>query len=565
MEKNRVRLKSVRFSFYTNERIYYMDIIGVFAMLGGVGLFLYGMNIMSAGLKNACGENLQVILETATKNKFVAIIAGLTMTLLIQSSSATDIMVIGFVNSGMMSLNQAIGVIMGANIGTTITAQITAFNLSSYTPLILFAGVIMYLFINKPLPKHIGSVIMGFGMLFSGLAAIKQAIAPLSQSKAFINFITTLNNPLLAILFGIGFTALVQSSSSSIVIFQAFAVQGLLEYNTAIYLVIGAAIGSVTPNLLASLTANRNGKRTAILNLIFNLFRAAFLIALINIFPIIPETLQKLSPGDVGRQIANTHTIFAIVAVLVFAPFSNTIIKIATRVIPVNPEENKQMKDRTLIYMTQLTKLPSTVAIAQTHREITRMGKIAIENLERAVDCFFNYDPDKAELVHIDEETVNILNHSIADAMVQLRTLSLKSDEMRRVSMMTIAVTDIERISDHAENIVEYIEQMNAKKAELSEIAINELKAMSAETLSATFLALDIFESESYSKLDRLERMEQKVDDYEKTLINNHVQRLMESNCNPLSGVIFSDIVTDLERCSDHAINLAYALKERVS
>lgn len=548
---------------FTIERIKQMDIIGVFALLGGVGLFLYGMSIMSTGLKNACGENLQSILETATKNKFVAIIAGLTMTLLIQSSSATDIMVIGFVNSGMMNLSQAIGVIMGANIGTTVTAQITAFKLSSYTPLILFIGAIMYLFLNKPLIKHVGSVIMGFGMLFSGITAIKQAIAPLSESDGFINFISTLDAPWLAVLFGIGFTSLVQSSSSSIVIFQAFAVQGLLGYNTAIYLVIGAAIGSVTPNLLASLTANRNGKRTAILNLIFNLFRAAFLIVLINIFPIIPKAIQSLSPDDVGRQIANTHTIFAIIAVLVFAPFSDTIIKIANHVIPIKPEESKQKEDRTLIYMTQLTKLPATVAIAQTHREITRMGKIAMENLERAVDCFFDYDTNKAELVHIDEETVNILNHSIADAMVQLRTLALTPEDMRRVSMMTIAVTDIERISDHAENIVEYIERMNSKKAELSEIAMNELRAMSTDTVAATYLALDIFDTEDYSKLDRLERLEQKVDDYEKTLINNHVERLMQSSCNPLSGVIFSDIVTDFERCSDHAINLAYALKER--
>lgn len=540
-----------------------MDIIGVFALLGGVGLFLYGMSIMSTGLKNACGENLQNILEHATKNKFIAIVAGLTMTLLIQSSSATDIMVIGFVNSGMMNLSQAIGVIMGANIGTTITAQITAFKLSSYTPLILFIGAIMYLFLNKAFWKHVGSVIMGFGMLFTGITAIKEAIAPLSESQGFIDFISTLSAPWLAVLFGIGFTALVQSSSSSIVIFQAFAIQGLLQYDTAVYLVIGAAIGSVTPNLLASLTANRNGKRTAVLNLIFNLFRAAFLIVLINVFPIVTETIQNLSPDDVGRQIANTHTIFAIIAVLVFAPFSETIIAIANKIIPVKPEESKQKEDRTLIYMTQLTKLPSTVAIAQTHREITRMGKIAIDNLDRAIDIFFEYDTDKAELVHIDEETVNILNHSIADAMVQLRTLALTPEEMRRVSMMTIAVTDIERISDHAENIVEYIERMNAKKAELSDIAMNELRAMSSDTVAATYLALDIFDTEDYSKLDRLEKLEQKVDDYEKTLINNHVERLMQSNCNPLSGVIFSDIVTDLERCSDHAINLAYALKER--
>lgn len=541
-----------------------MSLLEFFSLLGGVGLFLFGMSIMSTGLKNACGDNLQSILEYATKNKIIAVIAGLTMTLLIQSSSATDVMVIGFVNSGIMSLSQAIGVIMGANIGTTITAQITAFQLSSYTPLLLFIGAVMYLFMSKPFVKHVGSVIMGFGMLFTGITIIKQAIAPLSNSKEFIDFISSLSAPWLAVLFGVAFTALVQSSSSSIVIFQAFAIQGLLEYDTAVYLVIGAAIGSVTPNLLAGLTANRNGKRTAVLNLIFNLFRAAFLLILIQLIPL-TEWIQKLSPHDIGRQIANTHTIFSIIAVLVALPFTEVIIKLSKRVIPVRADESKHIEERSLRYMNQLTKMPQTVAINQTHREIVRMGTISAENLERAINCFFNYDVQLAAEVHSHEETVNILNHSISAAMTQLRTLDLTPENMRRMSMMTIAITDIERISDHAENIVEYIEQMISKKAELSAEAIEELKAMSKDTVAATYLSLKIFETEDYSMLDEMEQLESRVDDFEQTLIQNHIQRLMKSNCNPLSGVIFSDIVTDLERCSDHAINLAYALKERPS
>lgn len=540
-----------------------MDIFGVFSLLGGVGLFLFGMTIMSAGLKNACGDNLQVILEHATKNKVIAVLVGLGMTMLIQSSSATDVMVIGFVNSGMMKLSQAIGVIMGANIGTTITAQITAFNLSLFTPFLLFLGAIMYLFIKKNLIKHVGSIIMGFGMLFQGITMMKTAIAPLSQSEGFVSFLSTLSNPALALVFGIAFTALVQSSSSSIVIFQAFAVEGLLDYHVAVYLVIGAAIGSVTPNILASLTANRNGKRTAVLNLLFNLIRAGILIALINIFPMILTAIQSLSPNDVGRQIANTHTIFAIIAVLIELPFANKIIQLSQKIIPVRPQENQQLEDRTLVYMTQLTQVPASVAVNQAHREISRMGQISADNLKRALDCFFKYDVSEAESVRAHEETVNILNHSIADAMVQLRSLDLSTENMRRVSMMTIAVTDIERLSDHAENIIEYIEQMNSKKAEMSQAAKEELQAMANDTINAVYLALDIFDTEDYSKLDQIEALEQRVDDQEKQLINNHVERLMNSYCNPLSGVIFSDLVTDLERCSDHAINLAYALKER--
>ena len=542
-----------------------MSIVEAFSLLGGVGLFLFGMTIMSAGLKNACGDKLQTILEHATKNKLIAIVVGLGMTVLVQSSSATDVMVIGFVNSGLMNLGQAIGVIMGANIGTTITAQITAFNISTFTPLLLFAGAIMYLFMKNNFVKHVGSVIMGFGMLFQGITMMKVAIQPLSQSEGFVSFLSTLNNPALAILFGIAFTALLQSSSSSTVIFQAFAIQGLLNYNVAVYLVIGAAIGSVTPNLLASLTANRNGKRAAILNLLFNVFRAGILIALINIFPIILTGIQSLSPNDIGRQLANTHTIFAIIAVLVELPFTGKLIWLAEKIVPVLPEENQQMEDRSLVYMTQLTKVPAPVALRQTQREITRMGHIAADNLQRALDCFFHYNSAKAASVRSHEESVNILNHLIADAMVDLRSLDLSPENMRRVSMMTIAVTDIERLSDHAENIVEYIEQMNAKKAEMSDAARKELIDMSKDAMDAVYMALDIFEKDDYNKLDQIEILEQHVDDHEKDLINNHIERIMNSLCNPLSAVIFSDLVTDLERCSDHAINLAYALKERPS
>lgn len=542
-----------------------MSIVEAFSLLGGVGLFLFGMTIMSAGLKNACGDKLQTILEHATKNKLIAIVVGLGMTVLVQSSSATDVMVIGFVNSGLMNLGQAIGVIMGANIGTTITAQITAFNISTFTPLLLFAGAIMYLFMKNNFVKHVGSVIMGFGMLFQGITMMKVAIQPLSQSEGFVSFLSTLNNPALAILFGIAFTALLQSSSSSTVIFQAFVIQGLLSYNVAVYLVIGAAIGSVTPNLLASLTANRNGKRAAILNLLFNVFRAGILIALINIFPIILTGIQSLSPNDIGRQLANTHTIFAIIAVLVELPFTGKLIWLAEKIVPVLPEENQQMEDRSLVYMTQLTKVPAPVALRQTQREITRMGHIAADNLQRALDCFFHYNSAKAASVRSHEESVNILNHLIADAMVDLRSLDLSPENMRRVSMMTIAVTDIERLSDHAENIVEYIEQMNTKKAEMSDAARKELIDMSKDAMDAVYMALDIFEKDDYNKLDQIEILEQHVDDHEKDLINNHIERIMNSLCNPLSAVIFSDLVTDLERCSDHAINLAYALKERPS
>ncbi|MCQ2536466.1 MAG: Na/Pi cotransporter family protein [Lachnospiraceae bacterium] len=534
------------------------------SLLGGVGLFLFGMTIMSTGIKNSCGDKLQVILEKATANKYVAVFVGLALTMIIQSSSATDVMVIGFVNSGLMNLAQAIGVIMGANIGTTVTAQITAFNISTFTPLLLFAGAIMYLFFKKNIVRHIGSVIMGFGMLFEGVSIMKVAIKPLSETQFFIDFMTTLKNPAIAFIFGVIFTSIMQSSSSAIVIFQAFCVQGLIGFDVAIYLIIGAAIGSVTPNILASLTANRNGKRTAIINLLFNLIRAAIIITLINIFPGILTFIKGLSPSDVGRQIANAHTIFAISAVLIELPFTKQIIAISYKLIPVQETEKKAAEERTLQYMNQMDNIPAPMAIKNAQLEIERMGHIALDNFIEAFEVFQEYDEDKVEEVLSREETVDILNHSISDSMTHLRTLDLSGDNLRRVSMMAITLTDIERISDYAVNLTEYAQSLRSKKLKFSKKAMKELESMAENSQNAIAMALDIFASEDYTDIDELEKLESKVDKQQDKFINNHMERMMKKDCDPVTGMIFSDVVTDLERSSDHAINIAYALKERI-
>ncbi len=542
-----------------------MSLFELFSLLGGVGLFLYGMTIMSTGLKNACGENLRVILEHATKNKVISVVVGIAITMLIQSSSATDVMVIGFVNSGLMSLTQAIGVIMGANIGTTITAQITAFNLSAYAPMILFVGAVLYLFMKKDMVKYVGSIIMGFGMLFEGIALMKTAIAPLAETEAFIHMISALENPFLTVLFGILFTALLQSSSSATVIFQAFAVQGIISYETSVYLVIGAAIGSVTPNILASLTMSRNGKRTALLNLLFNLIRAGILMILLFIFPQILTIIKSLSPGNVARQIANTHTIFAIFAVLVMLPFSDKIVKLTQTLLPLKPEESRTGEERKLLYMTQTGTIPSAVAVSQAHREITRMGEIASRNLKTAIKCFFEQDDSLAEVVEETEDTVNYLDRSIISKLVELRTLEMTPRDLNRVYHMTLVVADIERLSDHAENIVEYEAQVRSGKATLSEDAIAELKQLAQLSLQSVDLCLSIFSNEDYDRLQEAEDLEDLVDDTQETIIGNHVKRLMNATCDPMGGVVFTDMATDLERCSDHAINIATALSDHPS
>ncbi len=537
-----------------------MTLMGIFSLLGGIGLFLYGMSIMSTGLKNAAGDKLRVILEHATSNRIIGALVGVLVTVLVQSSSATDMMVISFVNSGLMNLGQAIGVIMGANIGTTITAQITAFNLGQYAPVILFLGAIVFLFIKKSTYKYVGAIVMGFGMLFVGISIIKSAIAPLAESPEFIRILSGLNHPALAILFGILFTALLQSSSSSTVIFQTFAVQGLISYRVAVYLIIGAAIGSVAPNILASLTSNRNGKRTAILNLLFNIIRAALIVALINVFPQILDGIVSLSPSNIGRQIANTHTIFAVFAVIVELPFAGQIVALSQRVIPIRPEEKRSFEDRKLQYLVNVTQMPPALALSYARKEITRMGRIAENNLQMSISAFFNLDTSLFEEVEQVEDTVNYLDHAIINQLVQLRTLDLSEKDQNTVSMMTLVVADMERLSDHAENIIEYAQEVYSKRAQLSAVAVQELRELADDVLRSVDLGITIFEEEKFELIPQAEALEQQVDDFQKEIVNNHVQRLMKAQCDPLGGVVFTDMSSDLERCSDHAINIACAL-----
>lgn len=538
-----------------------MTIWEMISMLGGVGLFLYGMTAMSTGLKNAAGDKLRGILERVTTNRVAAVLIGILVTVLIQSSSATDMMVIGFVNSGLMSLSQAIGVIMGANIGTTVTAQITAFNLTAFAPLLLFAGCVMNLFAKKATLRHIGSIILGFGMLFVGIGLIKTSISSLADEPVFISFLSTMDHPAVAVLFGIAFTALLQSSSSSVVIFQAFAVEGLLSYHQCVYLVIGAAVGSVTPNLLASLTTDRNGKRTALRNLFFNLLRAALLLTLITLFPAILEGIRSLSPNDVARQIANTHTLFAVFAVLVMLPFSDLLVRLSQRLLPLLPSEQRTQEQQRLVYLVNAEKNLPVIALRQGMLEINRMGRIARDNLDTALQYFF--DPAQSDLfvqVEANEQTVDYLNHAISDKLVQLRSLNLSDRDVFRLSKMMQVVSNYERVSDHAENIIEFAEKLKNAGGQISDAAMQELRVMGDAVLETLDVSMQVFEKEDFSLLPQAVALEQRVDDMQEQYVQNHINRLMTTACDPLGGVIFTDMCTDLERCSDQAINVATAL-----
>ena len=539
-----------------------MTIGQILMLLGGVGLFLFGMTQLSSGLRAACGDHLRTILEKATRNPVLAVLVGLAVTVLVQSSSATDVMVIGFVSSGMMTLGQAVGVIIGASVGTTITAQITAFSIGTYTPAILFAGAILVIFCKNRMARAVGTVLLGFGMLFQGITMMKEAIKPLAELASFRSLVDSLESPPLLILFGVLFTALLQSSSSSTVIFQAFAVQGLLRFEDAAWLCVGAAIGSVTPNLLASLTTGREGRRTALSSLVYNLLRAVLVSAMLLIFPVIFTWIENLSPDDVARQVANTHTIFALTAVIATLPLTNVIVKLAERTIPLKDYEQRSADEQKLIYLVDDNKrVVPAVAMKQAMLEVTRMGHMARENLETALNYFF--DPTKEDLyvrVEEREKTIDYLDHAISDKLVTLRSLQLSDNDVFRLSRLVRVVSNFERIGDHAENVIEFGERLKNAKASISEAGTAELRAMSGAVLETLDVAMQVFENEQFDLLPKAEALEQRVDDMQEQFIQNHIDRLMVTACNPLCGVVFTDMCTDLERCSDQAINVATAL-----
>ncbi len=533
----------------------------VMSLLGGIGLFLYGMTLMSTGLKKACGNKLQTILEHATKSTGRAVLVGTGLTMLVQSSSATGAMVIGFVSSGFMTLIQAAGVILGANIGTTVTAQITAFNLSAYAPLMIFFGALMAMFVKNELARSLGTFLLGFGMLFQGISFMKGAIAPLADDPEAIAMLARMESPVLLILIGLVFTALLQSSSSSTVIIQAFAAEGIISFPCAIYLLVGAAIGAVAPNFLAAMTTNRNGLRTAFINLIFNTFRMILVLLLIGLVPKSIDLIVSLSPGDVARQVANAHTFFALISVAVCFPFAALLVKLVELILPPSEEETRQKDNYRLHFMDNLIKLPPSIALKLARREISRMGQIALNNLEVAVDCFFAPDRDKVKMVADQEAVMDWLDRAIIEKLSSLKARELSVKDMDTLYHMTLTVSDMERLSDLAENLAEHSVRMQQEGGNLiSAVGMQELKEMADLTLKSVALGIGIFNTGDYNRLPEAEAMEQAVDNKQEALVASHVARLMKKSCDPLGGVIFTDFVTEMERCSDHALNIAYSL-----
>lgn len=537
-----------------------MTITHLLSFFAGIGLFLYGINAMGDGLEYAAGSKMKKILGALTKNRFLAVIMGALVTALIQSSSATTVMVVGFVNAGLMNLAQAVGVIMGANIGTTVTSVLIALDLSDIAPIALFLGVFVMLFVKKDIIKHIGQTVAGFGMLFLGMDTMSAAMEPLRDSELFVHFMTNYSNPIVGILIGLVLTAVIQSSSASIGILQALAVQGLVPIEFAIYILLGQNIGTCVTALLSAAGSKTNSKRTAIMHLLFNVLGTVIFL-LITAFTPYTTLLEGIS-DNVSVQISTAHIIFNVVSTIILFPFANWIIKMACVLVPNKEPEDSKLEFK--FYDEHLLTTPP-VAVEQIGKEVVRMAKLARDNFERAATALINNDTSKGEKIESVEEVINFLNHGITRHLVKINALDLDYSDAKYIGRLFHVINDIERIGDHAVNLSEAVIVRSNEKLAISGEAVAELETMRKCVVDLLDASIASFEKQELTveEAKRIETLETVSDNLKERYQDAHLARLNEEHCETRAGMMFVNTLIDFERVGDHAKNIAFAVRKK--
>lgn len=526
----------------------------VIGLFGGVGLFLYGMKMMGDGLVNASGEKLKKIFDKITSNPFKGVATGAAITAVIQSSSATTVMVVGFVNAGLMNLYQAAAVIMGANVGTTITAQLIAFKLDNIMPVFLGIGSLTILFSKGKKGRETGNIILGFGILFLGMELMKNAMSPLANSPAFATLIMKLEgNTMLGILTGVLMTSVLQSSSASTGILVALASTSALPLGAAVPILFGNNIGTCVTALLSSIGTSKTAKKAALIHLFFNIFGTLIFIPLIN--PVI-QLVQVISPGGsigIKRQIANAHTIFNITNTIIMVPFIRYLVLLVNKIIPGDDEVVimgvKYIDDR-------LLETP-VIAVGQTTQEVVRMANLAKENVQLAMECFSNNNESNIKTVYENEKLINLLEDEITSYLVKLSSTQLSKEQTKIVTSMFNVVNDIERIGDHAENLVDLTSEKIQKNLKFSKEAIEELDGMYKYIVNALEISIESFENNDIIKAESIMAIESRIDSLENELRASHIRRLNSSGCGATVGAMYLDIISNFERIGDHATNIA--------
>lgn len=526
------------------------------SLLGGLGMFLYGMTIMGEGLQKAAGSKLKKIIEMLTSNVVMGVLVGTVVTGIIQSSSATTVMVVGFVNAGIMTLSQAIGVIMGANIGTTVTAQLVSFSLEDIAPIALGIGIIFYMFTSKEKTKQVAEILIGFGLLFTGMEFMKEAVEPLSELESFRNALLFLSkNPILGILAGFAITGIVQSSSASMGMLIALASQGLVPITAALPILYGDNIGTCVTSLISSLGASRNAKRAAVMHLSFNVIGTLLFMIVLN-KPIV-AVVQYLDPANTARQIANAHTLFNLINVIILLPFSKYIVKLAERLVPVKEEEIELATANTTKYLDERMFETPSIALGNTLQEVVRMGGKARKSYTYAMEGLLTKDTKAIDKAFNYEKTVNTLHKSILNYLIKLSNTNINSDERIKADLLFHVVNDLERISDHAENIAEIDRLAVDGDTRFSDIAIQEINDLSDLLLKNIDSAIEYIDTKNHDLYELIEKTEQKVNMLVKQYRNEHLKRLSDGVCTVDSGILFLDLLTNFERISDHCSNIA--------
>ncbi len=530
-------------------------------MCGGLGLFLFGMKLMSEAIEKSAGAKLRSILEFFTKNKFSGLIVGIIFTAIIQSSSACTVMVVSFVNAGLMTLYQAVGVIMGANIGTTITSQLVSFNLSKFAPLFLLAGVIMVMFVKKDSVKKIGEILLGFGVLFLGLSLMSASMAGIKENPNIAELFSSMTNPFLAVLLGLVLTSIVQSSSVTVSISLLMAQQGLLDLPVCLFIILGCNMGACTSALLASLAGMKDAKRAAMIHFLFNLVGTIIVFVILMFFkePVV-QGILAISGQNAGRFVANSHSLIKIFQVIILFPFSSLLVKATYLVIPGDDKTKVGYNDNfQLQFIGQKTIFNPATAVVDVTNELERMAHLATDNLNRAMNVLVTLDEDDMNEVFEVEKNINFLNHQIVNYLVKLTQSTVPVEDMQSIGGLFHVVGDIERIGDHATNIAEAAKMRKEDNVEFSKTALEELREMMDLVNKNLYLCIEMFTHKNEEHMSEIEENENKIDLMERAVQQAHVERLTKNECSPEAGMIFTDIVAGLERVADHATNIAFA------
>ena len=552
-----------------------MNLFGMLSMIGGLALFLYGMHIMSEGLEKVSGGKLEKILENLTSSKWKAVLLGAGVTAVIQSSSATTVMVVGFVNSGIMKLSQAIGIIMGANVGTTVTSWLLSLtgiegdNLllqmlkpSSFSPILALIGIILVMFIKDGKKKDIGTICIGFAILMYGMEAMSAAVEPLKDVPQFTHIFTMFTNPVLGMIVGALLTAIIQSSSASVGILQALCDTGGVSYAAAIPIIMGQNIGTCITAMMSSVGTSKNAKRAAVVHLLFNIIGTVIFMI---VFYTINSFIHFEFLGDAANKagIAVIHTCFNVAATIILLPFSGLLEKLSYMVIHVDEEELKQAKQQeAFVRMDERFLSSPSFALEQAYSYVIKMAEITKTSLQEAMGLFVDYDKEIAADVEFKENLVDQYDDEISGYLVKLSSRNLSEKDSKKMTMLMHSIGDFERISDHAINLVDAAKEMQKKDQNFSNKATEELQIFSKAVSDIVEMSVSIFENEDVEEAKHVEPFEEAIDVIQKEMKKRHTKRLRKGKCTVELGFVLSDITNNYERIADHCSNIAISVMQ---